>query len=163
MSEEKAVYKIEPLKTVVYIERTTSIYINSVTTHGVKSNTSMELNRAIEELNFIYKNLIPEEVLNDETFWSVVSNVYAGSGSQIHVVPIDIVLDIMNCYNVTEIEDLDKYEKLAVKKASVLSKPVQMAVIHLIRKFWARSYDYTDKDTFIETIRKINNGVDYDF
>jgi len=160
MTEDKAEYVISPVKTSVYLEASTLQFFNDVTVKNVKFSRSAEINRSVKDLAMLYHSLIPDELRKNAEFWSVLLNVYAGSKSVANIHPVGIAIDILDCYGVLSVDELNKHEKSALQVAAKLSVPVQMAILFVIRKFWARTEDIFTSEPLMVTINKLCDGGD---
>ena len=108
---------------------------------------SQSMNNAIDELDYLYKALLPDFT---EEQWFVILDAYQGVIIDTRTLPFRLASDIMDHYGVIDVSDLDEPQQGTVRAVYNLNQPEQMAVLDMVRRFWAADRSNTGeslKDT----------------
>ncbi|QLD33148.1 hypothetical protein [Mannheimia varigena] len=122
----------------VHLTTTTEQYIADRTPQGETPNYSAHTNAAFALLLHIAKNEKPQ-LENSE--WTEIYNVYAGSDLTKIALPLNIAADILEHYGATVPKQLNDDVANLVNKLVDMTQSQQFAIIDAVRLFWASPSD----------------------
>lgn len=96
---------------------------------------SQSINKAVTDLKTLCRVMLPKL---DESEWVMILNVHNGSFLQDQTFfPLRLASDVMDCYGVVDIGDLDEPHQALVRKLYAMSQAEQYAILDMVQKYWA--------------------------
>lgn len=121
----------------VHLTAQTEMYISQRTHHSEQPNWSAAINAAFEQLSFLAKASLPDNLLSDD--WTEIRNIYAGSDLTRICLPINIARDLLDHYGATVPKQLPENTQKLVDKLADYTQAQQYSILDYTRIFWARS------------------------
>lgn len=126
------------IKKSIMISDQTVNFLNSRSKEDSYISWSQGINSAVVELDAVYADLLPrvmDKLTSDD--WQVILDTYSGCLLNPVVMPQRIASDIMDNYGVIEVTALPEACQNAVRTVHGMSQSEQLAIMHLVRRFWA--------------------------
>ena len=96
---------------------------------------SQSINKAITDLKTLCRVMLPDLTENE---WVMVLNVHNGSFLEDQTFfPLRLASDVMDCYGVVDIGELDEPHQALVRKLHTMSQAEQYAILDMVQKYWS--------------------------
>lgn len=144
MSKPETTSNIGPKKAGLYMNAWSSQVLHNYTQGGRDNGSLSEhINAMIERYDWIMRYSLPDMTAEQ---WQMLLNVYAGSEMTSYHPPYRIASDIMDCYGVLELSELDASLAETVRQIHAMSQAQQCAILDACQRFWCAPSDERLKD-----------------